>query len=419
MDGAATTTSAAAPQASATTSRPPVPPAPAASPRLAFAGVFVACMLGFLAVGAVLPVLPRYVRGPLGSSDVAVGVVIGAFALAAIVTRPVAGRVADARGRRTVVVLGTLALGVAGALYSLPFGVGGLLVARLVLGVGEGLVFTAGTAWVVDLAPVERRGQIIGLFGLSIWTGLALGPAIGEAVLSLGGYSAVWAFAALAPLIGAMVATRIPEVRGFRGGFQRRTLLPAAALRPGSALAMAAVGNAAISAFIVLHLASRGGHGTLVFVLFAAAVVGSRLLGSRVPDRLGGRRSASVAACTEAVGLVIIALAGHWTLAAVGAMLVGAGWSMLFPSLALMVVTGAGEQRRAEALGTYTAFFDLGFGLGAPLIGAVASVAGYPAAFWVAAAFAVAGGLVTATAPLRVRALVLPSPGADESWGGA
>lgn len=392
MDGAATTTS------------PSAPSTPGSSPRLAFAGVFVACMLGFLAVGSVLPVLPRYVRGPLDSSDVAVGVVIGAFALAAIVTRPLAGRVADARGRRTVVLAGTLALGAAGALYFLPLGVVGLLFARLVLGVGEGLVFTAGTAWVVDLAPVDRRGQIIGLFGLSIWTGLSLGPAIGEGVLSLGGYDAVWAFAALAPLAGALVAMRIPEVRGFRTAPERRSLLPVAALRPGSALAMAAVGNAAISAFIVLHLASRGGHGTLVFVLFAAAVVGSRLLGSRVPDRLGGRRSAAMAAGTEAAGLAIIALAGHWTLAAAGAMLVGAGWSMLFPSLALMVVTGAGEQRRAEALGTYTAFFDLGFGLGAPLIGAVAALAGYPAAFWVAAAFALGDGIVTGTAPPRVRA---------------
>ena len=82
-------------------------------------------------------------------------------------------------------------------------------------------------------------------------------------------------------------------------------------------------------------------------------------------------------------------------------MLVGTGWSLLFPSLALMVVSDAGERRRAEALGTYTAFFDLGFGLGAPLVGVISALAGYPAAFWAAAAFALAGGAITAAGASR------------------
>ena len=69
----------------------------------------------------------------------------------------------------------------------------------------------------------------------------------------------------------------------------------------------------------------RGGHGALVFVLFAIAVVGSRLLGSRLPDVIGPRRSAVAAAGAETAGLAIIALASHWTVAAAGAMLVVPG----------------------------------------------------------------------------------------------
>jgi MFS family permease len=373
--------------------------------RVAFAAVFTACMLGFLSVGCVLPVLPRYVRGPLDGGDVAVGVVIGAFAVAAIVTRPIAGRAADARGRRVVVFAGMLAMVLAGALYYVPAGIPALLASRLALGIGEGLVFTAGLAWVVDLAPEARRGQVMGLFGLSIWLGLSIGPAIGEGLRTALGYDAVWAFALLAPAVGALVTLQITDRRGRTNPPARSSLLPPAAIRPGSALAMAAVGNAAITAFIVLYLDSRGGHGALVFVLFAVAVVGSRLLGSRLPDLVGGRRAALAAAGAEATGLAVIALADHWTLAAAGAMLVGTGWSLLFPSLALMVVSDAGERRRAEALGTYTAFFDLGFGLGAPLLGVISSLAGYPAAFWAAAGFALAGGVITAGgASGRVRA---------------
>jgi hypothetical protein len=60
----------------------------------AFAGIFVVTMLGLLAVGATLPVLPRYVKGPIGSTDLAVGVVSGAFAVTGLAFRPLAGRLA-------------------------------------------------------------------------------------------------------------------------------------------------------------------------------------------------------------------------------------------------------------------------------------------------------------------------------------
>src|SRR3954447_17825800 len=159
---------------------PPPPPSRGRAGRgvTACAGVFAATLLGFFAVGAVLPILPRYVRGPIGSGDLAVGVVVGAFAFTAVVGRPVGGRMADATGRRRVVVAGLLITSAAGLLYLLPLGVGGLVFARLVLGIGDGWVFTAGATWIVDLAPESRRGQAIGMFGLAVWGGLAFGPVL-------------------------------------------------------------------------------------------------------------------------------------------------------------------------------------------------------------------------------------------------
>jgi predicted MFS family arabinose efflux permease len=58
---------------------------------------------------------------------------------------------------------------------------------------------------------------------------------------------------------------------------------------------------------------------------------------------------------------------------------------MLFPSLALMVVGNVGDDRRGSALGAFTAFFDVGVGLGGPLAGLTAAIAGYPAVFVLAA----------------------------------
>ena len=376
---------------------PPSPPRPqtgegqATGSRQRFAAVFASNLSAFLAIGAVLPVLPRYTSGPLGGGPVAVGVVIGAFAFSAVVSRPLAGRLADGRGRRTIVIWGTLLMAAAGALYFIPAGVGGLVVARLVLGVGEGFAFTAGATWAVDLAPLERRGQAIGVYGLSIWGGLALGPPIGEALFALGSYELVWAFAILGPLAGAALAARVPDLHRPAVASGPRPLLPAVAVRPGIALALANVGYAALAGFIILHLENEGsGSGAAVFAAFAAAVVTTRLLGSSLPDRIGARGCAMAAGGAEAAGLALIALATDWPVAVAGALVMGGGFSLLFPALALMVVNEADEDQRGAALGTFTAFFDVGVGLGAPLVGAAAALGGYPAGYWLAAACAAA-----------------------------
>src|SRR5437762_4046769 len=232
-----------------------------------------------MAVGAVLPVLPRYVRGPLHSGDIAVGVVVGCYALTGLAGRPLAGRIADHRGRKPMVVLGTLLAALAGLLYLLPTGLPGLIVARLVLGLGEGSVFTAGSAWIVDLAPPGRRGRVIGLYGLAVWSGLSIGPSVGELLFHASGFHLVWAFAAAAPFLAALVALRIPDPFEPSPEAARGPLIARESIRPGSALSLASVGYAAMAAFIVLHLRANGdSHGAVAFTVFAATVVLTRLL---------------------------------------------------------------------------------------------------------------------------------------------
>jgi len=77
-------------------------------PGIAFAGVFAVTFCGLVAVGAVLPVLPRFVHGPLDSGNVAVGIVIGSYAITGLLLRPFAGRLADHRGRKPTVLIGSV-----------------------------------------------------------------------------------------------------------------------------------------------------------------------------------------------------------------------------------------------------------------------------------------------------------------------
>jgi MFS family permease len=363
----------------------------------AFAGIFIVTNLGLLAVGATLAVLPHYVKDHLDGSDLEVGIVSGAFAFTGIVCRPIAGNIADRRGRKPTVIGGALLAAIAGALYFVPAGIPGLIIARFFLGAGEGTVFTAGSAWNVDMAPEEHRGRMIGLYGLAIWTGLTLGPPIGVLLQHAGGFDLVWAFAAGAPLLGAVIASRLPEQYSPSDAVNRGPFISREALGPGVTFALSVVGFAAVSAFIVLSLDQRGiGHGPEVFSVFAATVVATRLVAGGLPDRIGAARCAVGAALTETVGLVLLGAADSLFVVIVGAIGMGAAFSLLFPSLSLLAINRVGPERRGVAMGTFTASFDLGMLFGSPLVGAAAAIGGYSAAFYVAAIAALACAVFSA-----------------------
>jgi MFS family permease len=385
----------------------------------AFAGVFSITFFALIAVGVVLPVLPLYVEGPLGAGDFAVGFVVGAFAFTGLAGRPIAGHIADRRGRRIVAILGSLLTVGAGVLYFVPGGLPVLILSRLFLGAGEGMVFTAGAAWVVDLAPADRRGRVIGLYGLSVWSALSIGPPLGDLMYRAADFELVWAFATAVPLLAALIATRVPESFTPAAQGPRGSLLAREALLPGSALALKTFGYAALASFIVLFLDDRGiGHGAAAFTAFAAMVVLTRLVAGDLPDRLGALRCAFGAALVEALGLVMIATAQTLAMAIAGAIVMGAAFSTLYPALSLHVVNRVPDNRRGVALGTFTAFFDVGMGIGGPIVGVAAAVGGYAAAFWVAAIAAVAASVVvtvlrrgaTAATPAAATAGSSPPP---------
>jgi MFS family permease len=369
-------------------------------PRRAMAGIFGGLFCGYAGLTAVIPVLPGYVKATYGAGDFAVGLVVTVTALTALLIRPVAGVLADRHGHQRVMRVGALVVALGGMLYFPPLGLAGLVVVRLMLGTGEAALFTAGAVWVVSLAPHSRRGQLIGLYGVSMWGGISAGTFLGAALQHFG-YAVVWGFSAGAPLAGFLLigivrpATRDGE-QHFRGqdtGGQgsRAALLLRPALLPGTALALAAAGYAGLAAFVVLYLRARGVHaGVAVLGTFSAVYAGTRLVIGRLPDQLGPRRVAAWCAIGEAAGLLIIAVAPGLLVALLGTLVMAVGFSLLHPSLALMVMNRTERSKQGAAIGAYTSFWDLGLAVWGPVTGAVASGFGYRAVFLVGAACAAA-----------------------------
>src|SRR5690349_5021288 len=137
--------------------------------------VLSAAALCYLALGAVLRLLPSYVHG-----EVALGAAVAAPALSAVVARPLGGRLADRRGARPVLVLGALLMCVATLPLLVHESLAVLLASRLGVGVGEGLMMSAAVFWLLHLAGPERRGRALGHIGLANYAGLTAGPLVAQ-----------------------------------------------------------------------------------------------------------------------------------------------------------------------------------------------------------------------------------------------
>jgi MFS family permease len=387
-----------------------------AIPRLALIGIFGGLFAGYLGLTAVIPVLPGFVRDRFDAPNFVVGLVVTVTALTALLVRPVAGAMADRYGHRLVMQLGALVVAIGGALYFAPVGVTGLILVRLFLGIGEAALFTAGAVWTVSIAPHDRRGQLIGLYGVSMWGGISLGTFLGATMQRLG-YGAVWGFSVAAPLVALLLISSVPAGRRTEPAGGGRRLLLGPALLPGVALALAAAGYAGLAAFVVLHLRARDVHsGVVVLSCFSAVYAGTRLFIGHLPDRLGPRRVAAWSGTGEAIGLLIIAYAPNLPVAVLGSVVMGVGFSLLHPSLALMVMNRTDRSQQGAAIGAYTSFWDLGLFVWGPVTGVVASGFGYPAVFVVGAACA-ASAVAVALSIRRADAPVLIRGGAPSAAG--
>lgn len=383
-----------------TVASPDAPPAPERLLTPAFVVIVVSAMAYFTAMGMLLPVLPRFVRDELDGNGFAVGLAVGAFAVSAAVIRPLVGRLGDRLGRRPLAVVGAAVAGVSIAFYGLVPALVALVAFRLVTGLGEAGFFVGAATAAQDLSPPDRRGEAASFFSISIYTGLAAGPFLGEVLYQSGGAGRVWLVAAVLSGVSALAALFIPAELGRQPAGTEpsgpRTFLHPAAVMPGSILLLGLIGFAAFSSFLALHLESLGiNDAGPFFAVYGIAVLAVRIFGARLPDRFGAVRSTTVALFCIAVGTATIAAVSLEAVIYGATVVFSLGMALLFPALFGLVVERAPDRERSHAVGTFSLFFDLSQGVGAPLLGIFVTLADTDrAAFVVGAVVAVAGIVV-------------------------
>ncbi|WP_122039398.1 arabinose transporter [Asaia bogorensis] len=350
----------------------------------------IALLLSYMAVAMPLAVIPPFITSWPGYGNALAGIAVGCAFVSTILTRTVAGSFADRCGGRTAMRLGLCLYAVASAIclvsgfgfFPRPLGFGLLIVGRLLLGVGESYTLVGMHGWGIGLTGATGAGKVLTWTGAAMYGAFAFGGPIGLEIYHFAGFAPLMAASVTLPCLGLAIVQSVPSAPVLSG--ERDSFWPVlGVIRPyGTIVALQGVGFAVLGAFLSVYFLHEHWHfGSLGLTCFGLAFVAGRIFCGHMPDRLGGLNVAMISLFVECIGQACIALAPAPALALVGAVLTGAGCSLIYPSMGVEVVKRVSGTMRATALGGFAAFQDLSYAVSGPAAGVISDCLGYKAIF--------------------------------------
>jgi MFS family permease len=352
-----------------------------------------------------------------------------AFGAVKALTNFFAGTLSDRYGRKPVLVAGWLvALPIPVLLIWAPSW-GWIVAANILLGINQGLTWSTTVIMKIDLVGPARRGLAMGLNEAAGYGALAL------TALVTGYLAATYGLRPVPFLLGAayialglgLSAAAVRETRGHaRFEAARHTDVAehlAGHLSTAQVALLTSFRERALSAACQAGMVNNLNDGLawgLFPILFARhgltvaqigvlaalypAVWSAGQLGTgALSDRVGRKRLIAAGMLVQAAALGIVAVGTTFPVWAAGAVLLGAGTAMVYPTLLAAIGDVAHPAWRARSVGVYRLWRDGGFAVGAILAGVTADAFGIVAAIWLVAALTAASGLVVAVRMYETR----------------
>ncbi len=202
----------------------------------AVAFIFVTVLLDMLALGVVIPILPKLIESFVGNDTASAARIFGLFgtvwALMQFLFQPVFGSLSDRFGRRPVVLLSNFGLAADYVLMALAPSLWWLFIGRIISGITSSSISTA-FAYIADVTPPEKRAAVFGKIGVAFGAGFILGPALGGLFGDVSPRLPFWIAAGLSFLnwlYGLLILPEsLPKAR--RSAFHWRSANPVGALR--------------------------------------------------------------------------------------------------------------------------------------------------------------------------------------------
>ncbi len=337
--------------------------------RAALAFILITAVLDILAMGIIIPVLPRLIEDFVGSNaqaGVINGVFIALWAGMQFIASPVIGSLSDQYGRRPVILISCAGLAADYVLMALAPNLWWLAVGRMIAGITSSS-FTTVFAYMADITEPEKRARAYGLIGAAFSGGFVMGPVLGGFLGEIGPRAPFWAAAALSGLAFLYGMFVLPESLKpeNRMAFGWKRANPVGALnlllRHRELTGLSVVNfllyfaHHVFSAVFVLYAAFRYDWGPWQVGLLLAGVgvldmLVQGLLTGPVVKRIGDRRTMILGLVGGTVGIALMGWAPTG-LMFILAMLPNALWGLAMPTLQSLMTRRVGEDEQGQLQG--------------------------------------------------------------------
>ena len=346
-----------------------------------FWSIFIIAFLIYFSNNMLAQTLPKYAYD-LGASAQLIGVLAGAFAVCALLLRPVSGQLVDNENRLLLLrlTIGIILAAVTGLVFSQKVWL--LILFRGLNGLGWGIGSTLCMTIASGCFTKKKLGAGIGIYGLGQTIAQAMAPMIGLNVAALYGYNFLYRFnvaicaAAFVLTYFIVVDTRPHKKQPYSVKLKAMIAFPAL---PPAVMTMAnSIAQSSIAAFLVIYATSMEIMQIGVyFTVQALTVLCTRPLWGKLIDRYGSWRIILPCEILIALGLFMIYEADVLWQFLVAAFLVGGGTAGDQPALMSECIRRVPDEERGRASNTSYLGIDLGWFIGGNLAGFVVSLVGY------------------------------------------
>ena len=328
----------------------------------------------------VMSILPVFFVDELHLDGMLMGIVTAIYVAAAVISRPVSGYFLDKFGRKLIYAPAFLFFGATFLFYPFIGGLAALIPLRIAHGVLWGILMGSANTYAVDLIPLKRRGEGIGMFGLTMNLGQAIGPAIAVALVAGFGYDTLFFGGGIVALLGFLLVMRLrePVLVLEKKPFSVANLLEKTSLPTALVVLFASFSLGVATNYAVLYStkALHTGSGSF-FLLLAAGMATARLVSGKVFDRSGPGRAMAWAFLFMLGALVLKALTRDILLFYASGFFLGVGGGTILPVCQTMINNLAPPQRRGAANATCLTAFDGGICIGILVVGYVQEAFGW------------------------------------------
>jgi len=344
---------------------------------------FILLSLANLLMGAgfyfLIPTLPVYIVDALCAGPGMVGYILAVYTLSAMLIRPLTGFALDTLGRKHIYLFAFLSFSVLLGFYVIAYSVIWLLVLRFIHGFTWGAATTSSSTIVVDIVPAARRGEGIGIYGLSFTIAMAIGPIIALAVMGEANYNGMFITAMVVAVAGLLLALLVKYPAYIRPekspGLSFKKFIESRALPMAAIQLIFGLTYGGLMSFITLYAREyEVGSPGIFFTVFAIGIAFSRLASGRIFDQRGPVMLMLTGLLSGAAGFLVLGLLASFEGFMLAAVLIGICLGVVMPTLQTMANNVVEPQRRGAANATFITAFDIGIGGGSMLLGIIAEM---------------------------------------------